>query len=1565
MFATRPRPTPKPRAHSLVEQEDGQQHPAQAKMLRSRSSDEIRRRTSQKERLPQLAERPARRLSQPHADGGQQHAPRKLHNRASTPLFSLAMPAEHDPHRGPDALLSRPSTPSLLQRIKAGLTPKSSFASAEPSPEHSAEILPVPSRKPSPGTAKSASELQLAYFDLSQSSDKSIFPLYRSQSDSLGQHHRQTMEELRPAAPLATPAPAPPLLARSFSQVRLGSPIAHRTSELFNRSLGPSSPSAAAREYNREPFAAGADLPRLKSATAASASSSNTTQHTVSNKLRRPRTSASHHQSQPLIELAKKSDNKDKEPAKTSGKLKPLARATDDESEETYLSRLGTQIEKSKIPSVLASSNDPFHLAALTKYMGSFEFSHDPIDLSIRKLLMVVDLPTETQQIDRVIEAFAKRYVDCNPKLFASPDQVYILAFSIIMLHTDAFNKSNKAKMSRADYVKNTRMDGIPNELLEYIYDNVTFTPFVYVDPERNITGQKMTHTHQQPNDGMSTSFFNLGGNVNNMTPILQSSSILPGGTKEGKGKLDPYQLIAKGSTHELRPDLGAVIPSRNPFSFTGSVSWFDFKRLRESFNPAKSVIIQVVNLVPTTKPHSIFKLIESEDAAADEPLLSRKPHEDNGNPDSRTLNLAASPGAVYPGFLNLRAIKVGLVHLKIDAFTPFSTAPPAPLPPSSNTSNTTSFAQPNHSGAGASSNLINELSMAKNVISKKWKLFCVLLTARQLILIKDVGLAAELQESIKLAGFRNQANPEDQLVVRITGLKPDLVLSLDGGVALMDSDYQRRPCTFRLILTKDLSLLMGVDDNEDMNSWITHINYAATYKTHRLPFWPSHTYQASPRPSMSSTPVAGNSSRVYQRAALNGAESNPSNNEDSSESLLSSSSLRHHHHQQQHQHQHQQYQHQQQESRRTSLDRAPISRSSSFSNSLFAARPFEIGPNLIGESPRSSSVHSQRHSTVSSTNLLSHWDLVRAQIVSLEGQILAAKTELNEDLRLARNLAVLTPFQFSTRSKLQLAIMPVANRVRNSRSQLSKLVCYREIFVRDLALSIAGSAESAPAAAASSRTTTAHAATPRLSDTVSSTGSRNPHPAGPEEIRIRNSVERASSAGGDHRDLLLSRASRAQSVSSTRIASGVVHIPEDQAVVRPEETDRTGDPRPLEIISRPVVEPGAVLATPHPPAAATSHDLSASASSSSTVVLPAPPFPHRPAHLHPTSSAVLLSTHPTLVTSPVQIDGIDEAGEEEEEEEDEGPDAEEVLACLRKVGRHPLAGLKGPSDTILSRPSHTHDAGPPSSGAATWGVAIGRSRSGTSISGRSARDTPPAGPGAPLMSTTGSTRSIVKIPFLSSSSHAASRKNPPVSAALFDPPAPPPPSMPSASRPAELDQQHHQHILRLSASASAASIHSSAHTTASTITPLPGKPSLLGPPAKPAKSPARAAARARMLDKARLVAASCRPFSAVGSSSGTGRSAKLSTASLSPPLASPPRPPAPPATSPRLLSPILSPSSHDQLSSASSLPIASRPHRSRSDSRARPATGSASALGFPPPPPPAAKRFTQAWGLP
>jgi Sec7-like guanine-nucleotide exchange factor len=43
------------------------------------------------------------------------------------------------------------------------------------------------------------------------------------------------------------------------------------------------------------------------------------------------------------------------------------------------------------------------------------------------------------------------------------------------MLHTDAFNKSVKRKMTKEEFVKNSRIDGVPPEILEVNVINLLF----------------------------------------------------------------------------------------------------------------------------------------------------------------------------------------------------------------------------------------------------------------------------------------------------------------------------------------------------------------------------------------------------------------------------------------------------------------------------------------------------------------------------------------------------------------------------------------------------------------------------------------------------------------------------------------------------------------------------------------------------------------------------------------------------------------------------------------------------------------------------------------------------------------------------------------------------------------------------------------------------------------------------------------------------------------------------------------------------------------------------------
>jgi len=86
-----------------------------------------------------------------------------------------------------------------------------------------------------------------------------------------------------------------------------------------------------------------------------------------------------------------------------------------------YLIRLEEAVNRGAVATILSQSNDEFMKNVLRSYMRGFKFFGDPLDMSTRKLLMEVELPKETQQIDRVLQAFANRYHECNPGVYASP----------------------------------------------------------------------------------------------------------------------------------------------------------------------------------------------------------------------------------------------------------------------------------------------------------------------------------------------------------------------------------------------------------------------------------------------------------------------------------------------------------------------------------------------------------------------------------------------------------------------------------------------------------------------------------------------------------------------------------------------------------------------------------------------------------------------------------------------------------------------------------------------------------------------------------------------------------------------------------------------------------------------------------------------------------------------------------------------------------------------------------------------------------------------------------------
>lgn len=114
--------------------------------------------------------------------------------------------------------------------------------------------------------------------------------------------------------------------------------------------------------------------------------------------------------------------------------LPPVPGREEDETPASYLTKLEDSLPRGVIGGILSQSDDEFFKVGLRKYMRSFSYFGDPIDMSIRKLLMEVELPKETQQIDRFLQAFADRYHECNPGIFASTGMTHPAMFTSTFL---------------------------------------------------------------------------------------------------------------------------------------------------------------------------------------------------------------------------------------------------------------------------------------------------------------------------------------------------------------------------------------------------------------------------------------------------------------------------------------------------------------------------------------------------------------------------------------------------------------------------------------------------------------------------------------------------------------------------------------------------------------------------------------------------------------------------------------------------------------------------------------------------------------------------------------------------------------------------------------------------------------------------------------------------------------------------------------------------------------------------------------------------------------------------
>jgi len=147
---------------------------------------------------------------------------------------------------------------------------------------------------------------------------------------------------------------------------------------------------------------------------------------------------------------------------------------------------------KSDISRHLSKNND-FSRAVAEEYCKLFSFSQLTLDAALRKFLVQFCLTGETQDRERVLLHFSKRFLECNPGLrgetFQSHDSVHTLTCAIMLLNTDLHNEAlQQRKMSPEEFVENLAElnDGhnFPEDLLRDVYQAIKTEPIEWVQDE-------------------------------------------------------------------------------------------------------------------------------------------------------------------------------------------------------------------------------------------------------------------------------------------------------------------------------------------------------------------------------------------------------------------------------------------------------------------------------------------------------------------------------------------------------------------------------------------------------------------------------------------------------------------------------------------------------------------------------------------------------------------------------------------------------------------------------------------------------------------------------------------------------------------------------------------------------------------------------------------------------------------------------------------------------------------------------------------------------------------------
>ncbi|XP_006264119.2 PH and SEC7 domain-containing protein 2 [Alligator mississippiensis] len=121
--------------------------------------------------------------------------------------------------------------------------------------------------------------------------------------------------------------------------------------------------------------------------------------------------------------------------------------------------------------------NNEFSKLVAEEYLSFFDFTGLALDKALRTFLKAFPLMGETQERERVLIHFSRRYCQCNPEESTSEDGIHTLTCALMLLNTDLHGHNIGKKMSCQQFIAN--LDGLNNgkdfakDLLKTLYNSI------------------------------------------------------------------------------------------------------------------------------------------------------------------------------------------------------------------------------------------------------------------------------------------------------------------------------------------------------------------------------------------------------------------------------------------------------------------------------------------------------------------------------------------------------------------------------------------------------------------------------------------------------------------------------------------------------------------------------------------------------------------------------------------------------------------------------------------------------------------------------------------------------------------------------------------------------------------------------------------------------------------------------------------------------------------------------------------------------------------------------------